>query len=154
MPQSGYCLCGSSVSTSVLYIHPSATQWYHLSPPRLGICGAIDILTLHAFMVHTGHLYPSLYLPSLLLLGAHCAIVGWGTALQGCRFNSRWCHWIFFINIILLAALWLWGWLKPLTGIFPGGKTQLVCGADNPTTFMCQMSRHLGVSTSWNPMGL
>jgi hypothetical protein len=26
--------------------------------------------------------------------------------------------------------------------------------ADNLTTFMCQLSRNLGASTSWNPVGL
>jgi hypothetical protein len=26
--------------------------------------------------------------------------------------------------------------------------------ADNLTTFMCRLSRHLGASTSWNPKGL
>jgi hypothetical protein len=26
--------------------------------------------------------------------------------------------------------------------------------ADNPTTFMCRLSRNLGASTSWNPKGL
>jgi hypothetical protein len=26
--------------------------------------------------------------------------------------------------------------------------------ADNLTTFMCQLSRNLGASTSWNPQGL
>ena len=32
-----------------------------------------------------------------------------------------------------------------------GGKG---CRADNLTTFMCQLSRNLGASTSWNPQGL
>jgi hypothetical protein len=29
--------------------------------------------------------------------------------LEGRRFNSRWCHQNFFIDIILPAALWPWG---------------------------------------------
>jgi hypothetical protein len=28
---------------------------------------------------------------------------------EGFGFDSRCCHWSFFIDIILLAALWLWG---------------------------------------------
>jgi hypothetical protein len=28
---------------------------------------------------------------------------------EGRRFDSRWCHWNFFIDIILPVALWLWG---------------------------------------------
>jgi hypothetical protein len=28
---------------------------------------------------------------------------------EGCRFASRLCHWIFFIDIILLVTLWPWG---------------------------------------------
>jgi hypothetical protein len=27
---------------------------------------------------------------------------------EGSGFDSRWCHWIFFIDKILLAALWPW----------------------------------------------
>jgi len=34
-----------------------------------------------------------------------------------------------------------WGWRRP------------ACRADNPTTFMCQVSWNLGASTSWNPQG-
>ena len=28
---------------------------------------------------------------------------------EGCGFDSRWCHWNFFVAIILLTALWTWG---------------------------------------------
>jgi len=35
-----------------------------------------------------------------------------------------------------------------------GGKGGQCTGLTNLTTFMCQMSRNLGASTTWNPQGL
>jgi len=35
-----------------------------------------------------------------------------GNAVDGRVFDSRWCHWNFFIEIILPAALWHGGWLS------------------------------------------
>jgi hypothetical protein len=64
----------------------------------------------------------------------------------------------FFIDIILLAALWPLGLTQPLTkmstrNIFLAWSWPLR-SADNLTTFVCRSSWNPGASTSWNPLGL
>jgi hypothetical protein len=68
------------------------------------------------------------YLQSKHLFGARGGAVGWGTALQTERSRVRFpmVSLKFFIDIILPAALWPWGWLslwqKWVAGVFPRGK--------------------------------
>ena len=49
--------------------------------------------------------------------------------------GSRWCHWNSFIDIILSAAPWPWGWLslerKWVPCIIPGGKGGRYLGLTN-----------------------
>jgi hypothetical protein len=64
-----------------------------------------------------------LYTPFFFCVGA----VGWDTSLQAGRSWVRFplVSFELFIDIILPAALWLWGWLslkqKWVSGTFPGG---------------------------------
>ena len=66
---------------------------------------------------------------NLIVDGAPGGAVGWGTALQAGRSRVRipMVSLEFFIDIILLTALWPWGRLslqrKWVPGIFPGGKS-------------------------------
>ena len=86
--------------------------------------------------------------------------VNWGTALQAGRSRVRFprVSLEFFIDIILPAALWSWGWLsswqKWVPGIFPEGLRRPVHRANNVTIHMCRLSWNLRASTSCNPQGL
>ena len=63
---------------------------------------------------HCPPLPPRKYSWYLFLLGARCGAVGWGTALQVGRSRVRFpmVSLEFFIDIILPAKLWPWGWLS------------------------------------------
>jgi hypothetical protein len=79
-----------------------------------------QILTDHIFSLLHFYLHDSLYIlfPSTLQWFRH-AVEQLVEALrykpEGSGFDSRWCHWIFFIGIILPAALWLRGSTQHLT---------------------------------------
>ena len=75
----------------------------------------------------------------------------------GRGFDSWWCNWKYFChnpsgrNMALGSTQTLtemstrnisWGWRRP------------VHTADNLITFMCRLSKYLGASTPWNPVGL
>jgi len=88
---------------------------------------------------------------------ARSGTVGWGTALQAGRSQVRYLmvSLKFFLDIILPAVLWPWGWLslwqKWVPGIFPEGK-----GAEGWQSYHLHVPTvwNLGASTSWNPQGL
>ena len=70
---------------------------------------------------------------------------------EGRGFDSPWGHWKFFIDMILLAALFTLGSTQPLTEMI---TSRPVRRADNLTTFMCRLSSNLGSLTSRNPRSL
>ena len=59
---------------------------------------------------------------SSLLLQHYRNLIRGGVVIKALRykpagrgFDSRWCNWIFFSDIILPVALWSWGSTQPLT---------------------------------------
>jgi hypothetical protein len=71
-----------------------------------------------------------------------------------CGFDSRWCHWNFSFSDRTMAL----GLTQPPTEMSTRNifwrLRRPVCRADNLTTFMCRLSWNLGISSSWNPLGL
>jgi hypothetical protein len=81
--------------------------------------------------------------------------VGLGTALQLGRSRARFpmVSLEFFIDIILPAALWPWGRLSLLTGIFPGCKCGRCVGLTTLAPSCAYLSWNLGASTLLEPSG-
>ena len=83
--------------------------------------------------------------------GVRGGAFGWGTALQVGRSQVRFpmVSLEFFIDIILPATLWSWvdsaSKRNEYRNIFLGGKRRPVRRADKLTTFICRLSRNLGV---------
>jgi hypothetical protein len=102
------------------------------------------------------------------LIKLNICIFIWGAAVPqlvgalhykpaGRGFDSRWCQWIFHWHNSIGRTMAL-GSTQPLTemstrNISWGVNTAGAYGWQ-PTTFMCRLSRNLGASTSWNPLGL
>jgi hypothetical protein len=75
----------------------------------------------------------------------------------GRGFDSRWCQWIFSWHNPVGRTMALWS-TQPLTEMSTRNISWGVKAAGaygwQPTTFKCRLSRNLGASTSWNPVGL
>jgi hypothetical protein len=88
------------------------------------------------------------------------AAVGWGNVLHAGRSRVRFLmvSLEFFIDIILPAVVWPWGWLsfwqKWVVGTFPGGKGGRRVGLTNLTTFKYRLPWNLGDWVSWKPLSL
>jgi hypothetical protein len=75
-------------------------------------------------------------------LGARGSVAGWGTMLEGRRFESQ-MRWIFSIYQILPAALWPWG-------VKMGRRVGLTTLPQS----VILLSENVGASISRNPKGL
>ena len=93
------------------------------------------------------------------LVAAHSSAVDWGAVQQARRSRVRFplVSLEFFIDIILLAALWPCSYSASKRNeykeYFLGVWRWPVHRADNLTTFMCWLSRNVGASTSLEPSG-
>jgi hypothetical protein len=118
--------------------------------------GAVYSSVFHTFFSHNRFQQMMFALETCVgtwtLFGGRGSAVGWGTALQIGRARVQFprVSLEFFIDIILPAALWPWGW-RSLQQKWVPEQMRPVRRADNLSTFMCRLSRNLGASTSWKP---
>jgi hypothetical protein len=90
--------------------------------------------------------------------GGRGGAVGWGTALQTGRSRIRFpIMSVDFFTIDFVGRTMALGSTQPLTEMstrnIPWGINAASAYGWQPTTFLCRLSRNLGASTSWNPVG-
>jgi len=156
-----YCRAGQATADNMVRAHFMLDIWGYKH--ALIICITYCFST--ATMVARARLIVTLYIHYLSCHTVHllCTIVilKYNFMLNFCRKRNEIWFWFpmgllgFFIDLILLAALWLWYWLslreKWVLWLSPAGQRRLVCRADNLTSTMSQLSRNSGIFHLWEP---
>ena len=99
--------------------HPVATASTPRSSLHLCLCArnrlrSLRCKSLDVETIGLDHSVNYFFLHYIVLVGARGSAVGWGTAQQAGRSRVRFpmVSLVFFIDIILPATLWSWGWLS------------------------------------------